>query len=333
MFDGVRVLVTGCSGFLGPWVCKKLISAHATVIGGDIVFPPQSRVHELSNEMQLLSLDIEDIEQVHQVIVANGIEFVFHLAAQALVGVALQDPLKTISTNVMGTANILEVARRLSAGPNALKGILVASSDKAYGDQIKLPYFEDAPMMGRFPYDVSKSCADLITRSYFYSYALPLAVTRCGNLYGGGDLNWSRIVPGTIRSLLERTPPIIRSDGTLVRDYIYVEDAADAAILVGERLMKDDTIHGEAFNISNDSPMSVIEVVDAIRDVMGMHDLKPVIEHSARGEIKEQFLSSQHLRNTLQWAPKVGFRKGLENAVEWYRSWHAASVACQGQVD
>ncbi len=333
MFDGVRVLVTGCSGFLGPWVCKKLISARAIVIGGDIVFPSQSRIHELSNQMQLLPLDIVDMEQVQQVIVTNGIEFVFHLAAQALVGVALQDPLTTISTNVMGTANILEVARQLSTGSNALKGIVVASSDKAYGDQIKLPYFEDAPMMGRFPYDVSKSCADLITRSYFYSYGLPVAVTRCGNLYGGGDINWSRIVPGTIRSLLEGSSPIIRSDGTLVRDYIYVEDAADAAILVGEALMRDDTIHGEAFNISNDSPMSVIEVVDAIRDVMGISDLAAVVENTARGEIKEQFLSSQHLRAKLDWEPKIGFRKGLENAVDWYRSWHSASVAFKGQLD
>ncbi|MBX9669575.1 MAG: GDP-mannose 4,6-dehydratase [Candidatus Obscuribacterales bacterium] len=333
MFDGVRVLVTGCSGFLGPWVCKKLISARAIVIGGDIVFPSQSRIHELSNQMQLLRLDIVDMEQVQQVIVTNGIEFVFHLAAQALVGVALQDPLTTISTNVMGTANILEVARHLSTGSYALKGILVASSDKAYGDQINLPYFEDAPMMGRFPYDVSKSCADLITRSYFHSYALPVAVTRCGNLYGGGDINWSRIVPGTIRSLLEGAPPIIRSDGTLVRDYIYVEDAADAAILVGEALMRDDTINGEAFNISNDSPMSVIQVVDAIRDVMGISDLTAVIENTARGEIKEQFLSSQHLRDKLNWEPKIGFRKGLEHAVDWYRSWHAASVAVKGPMD
>lgn len=313
----LRILVTGCSGFLGPWLCERLLNAGAHVVGADIQFATQSRIHEITGQrLKLIELDVEQIERIDDVYRDEKINLVFHLAAQALVGTALDEPLRTISTNVMGTVNILEAARR---SHRALKGIVVASSDKAYGDQDELPYVEDAPMLGRFPYDVSKSCADLIARSYFHTYRLPVAIVRCGNLYGGGDLNWSRIVPGTIKSLLEGTRPIIRSDGTLVRDYIYVEDAADAIARVGEKLLESDTIYGEAFNISSDSPLSVIELVELIGDATGRGDLEPVIENSARGEIQQQFLSSKHLQDLTGWKPQTTLPDGLARAVAWYR--------------
>lgn len=320
MFTNLKILVTGCSGFLGPWLCERLLDMDATVVGADINFDKNSRVHELTDRMDVVDMNIESLDAVDKTIREREIDFVFHLAAQALVGVALEKPLETINTNVMGTANILEVQRKLAGTKRALKGVLVASSDKAYGDQDELPYLEDAPMMGRFPYDVSKSCADLIARSYFYSYGLPICVTRCGNLYGGGDLNYSRIVPGTIKSLLEGKAPIIRSDGTLVRDYIYIEDAAHAVAAVGEAMLRDDTVYGAGFNISNDSPMSVIEIVNAIREVMGKSDLEPVIENTARGEIKAQFLSSAFLRKKLGWQPKIGLQDGLARTAKWYQS-------------
>ncbi|MBX9693764.1 MAG: GDP-mannose 4,6-dehydratase, partial [Cyanobacteria bacterium] len=228
MIEGLRVLVTGCSGFLGPWLCEKLLDRGAVVYGIDIQRELQSRINELTDRMEFSLLDVENYEELNRYIQDRGIQYVFHLAAQALVGVALNDPRATLNTNIVGTINVLEIARKLAESGHAMKGILVASSDKAYGDQVELPYLENAPMLGKFPYDVSKSCCDLISRSYFHSYGLPVCVTRCGNLYGGGDLNWSRIIPGTIRSYIENCRPLIRSDGTPVRDYVYVEDAAEA---------------------------------------------------------------------------------------------------------
>lgn len=323
LYSGLRILVTGCSGFLGPWLCQLLLENDAVVIGADINFDEHSRINELSvgplsENLETVHLNVENFESTRKLIVDCGIQFVFHLAAQALVGVALEKPLETINTNVMGTANILDVARRLAGSDQALKGIVVASSDKAYGDQKALPYVESAPMQGRFPYDVSKSCADLIARSYFHSFALPVCVTRCGNLYGAGDLNYSRIVPGTIKSCLEGSRPIIHSDGTLVRDYINVEDAADAMFLIGQAMLKDDTIYGESFNISNDRPMTVLEIVNEIRKVTGREDLEPVVENTAYGEIKAQYLSSQRLRKRIGWAPRVELTEGLARAVLWY---------------
>jgi CDP-glucose 4,6-dehydratase len=319
MFDGLRILVTGCSVFLCPCICERLLNGGAHVTGADVQFQPESRIHEIdSDRLDLVELDVEQIDKIEKVYQSENIELVFHLAAQALVGKALDEPLKTISTNVMGTVNVLEAARRL---PKPLKGIIVASSDKAYGDQAELPYLEDAPMLGRFPYDVSKSCADLIARSYFHTYRLPVTVVRCGNLYGGGDLNWSRIVPGTIKSLLEGTRPIVRSDGTLVRDYIYVDDAADAIARLAGQGFEDDTIYGEAFNISSDNPLSVIELVELIREVMDRKDLEPLIENSARGEIQEQYLSSKLLQDRIGWKPSTSIHDGLQRTVAWYREY------------
>ena len=320
MFAGVKVLVTGCSGFLGPWLCQRLLAEHADVVGADIQFDQQSRIHELGDQIRLVELNVEHLDTIENVLREHEIQFVFHLAAQALVGKALEQPLATITTNVMGTTNILEAARRLQNSPGSLKGIVVGSSDKAYGDQDELPYLESAPMQGRYPYDVSKSCADLIARSYFLSYRLPVTVVRCGNLYGGGDLNWSRIVPGTIRSVLNGERPIVRSDGTLVRDYIYVEDAVDAIVRLGIQHLQGATAGGEAFNISADEPLAVIDLVNMILALAERTDLTALIENTAIGEIKAQYLSSRHLRETTGWQPSTAIQEGLAKSFEWYRA-------------
>lgn len=319
MRKSISILVTGCSGFLGPWLCERLLDSGARVVGVDIEFPPMSRIHSLAERMQIVDLDVMQAERLHSLICEHEIDFVFHLAAQALVGVAQRDPAGTLATNIMGTVNVLESARVLAASDRPLKGIVVASSDKAYGDHDQLPYLEPAPMLGRFPYDVSKSCADLISRSYFHSYGLPVCVTRCGNLYGGGDLNWSRIVPGTFRSYIEGSRPVIRSDGSPVRDYIYVDDAARAMIALGDKMLDDSASHGEAFNISDDKPLTVLEVVEAIEKISGRSDLPPLVEATATGEIQEQYLDSSKLRALTGWSPSVDIEEGLSLAFEWYR--------------
>jgi CDP-glucose 4,6-dehydratase len=222
--------------------------------------------------------------------------------------------MSTFQTNVGGTWALLEACRRSSK----VRTIVVASSDKAYGDQEILPYDENTPLQGRHPYDVSKSCADLIAQSYFATYKLPVGITRCGNFYGGGDLNWNRIVPGTIRSILRGKQPIIRSDGQYVRDYFYIEDGAAAYILLAERLADNPGLHGEAFNFSNDTPVSVLEIVERITKLMDSN-LKPVILNEANNEIREQYLSSAKARKMLNWEPLVTLDEGLGRSIDWYR--------------
>ena len=324
MFADKKVLVTGCSGFLGPWVCELLLELGLTVVGLDKVYPSGSRIHKLAageykERLTLTEINIENFADCRRVIAAEKINVIFHLAAQAIVGVANADPLPTFASNIMGTWNVMEAARLAKNEGQSIDAIVVASSDKAYGDQEVLPYLEDAPMQGRFPYDVSKSCTDLIARSYFHSYGLPVCITRCGNLYGGGDLNLSRIVPGTILSLLAGKNPVVRSDGSPVRDYIYVEDAARAAIAIATRMVEDQGVHGQAFNISNDAPVSVLEIVQKISHLLGRADLKPVIEGEASREIQAQYLSSERIRVLLGWAPEFELDDGLSRAIAWYK--------------
>lgn len=325
---GKRVLVTGCAGFLGPWVCELLLELGATVVGLDRVYPQASRIQALKDRIDLVNVDLEHWQPTYDIIQQREINVIFHLAAQAIVGVANKNPMPTFASNIQGTWHVLEAARLLREGGQDISAIVVASSDKAYGDQVVLPYLEDAPMQGRFPYDVSKSCADLIARSYFHSFGLPVCVTRCGNLYGGGDLNFSRIVPGTILSALSGERPVIRSDGSPVRDYIYVQDAARANIAIAVRLMGDATIAGGAFNISNDSPVSVMDMVWRILKAAGREDLEPIIEGRASGEIQEQFLSSEKIRSLLGWSPEFELEDGLGRALSWYHEYLSTCTPC-----
>jgi CDP-glucose 4,6-dehydratase len=258
--------------------------------------------------------DIRDQATLERVLGEFEVETVFHLAAQTIVGIANRNPVSTFESNIQGTWAVLEAARRSPL----VKQIVVASSDKAYGDQPALPYSEDVPLEGRHPYDVSKSCADLISQAYAKTYGAPVAVTRCGNFYGGGDLNWSRLVPGTIRSLLAGERPVIRSDGRYIRDYFFVEDGAAAYMLLAEKLAADPSLRGHAFNFSNELQITVLQLVEAITRAMGS-DLKPEIRNEASNEIQHQYLSADKARRLLNWEPLFTVDQGLTRTVEWYR--------------
>jgi len=244
---------------------------------------------------------------------------VFHLGAQTSVVIANRSPISTFDSNVRGTWSVLEACRRAPT----IKSIVVASSDKAYGSHDQLPYSEDAPLQGEYPYDVSKSCADLIARSYAKTYKLPVAVTRCGNLYGGGDLNWSRIVPGTIRSLIRGQRPVIRSDGQLIRDYFYVEDAVAAYMLLAEAVFSDSSVAGTAFNFSNETAVPVLDLVNKIVCQMGS-PLLPDVRNDASNEIRAQYLSAKRARQALNWAPLFSLDEGLGRTISWYKEFLVA---------
>jgi CDP-glucose 4,6-dehydratase len=310
------VLVTGATGLLGSWTVDALLArgARVVIIVRDDV--PESRLVTTGAiaKTSVVHGGVEDYETCLRALNEYEIDTVFHLAAQTIVGTAARSTLSTFETNVRGTWTLLEACREL--GP-LVKRIVVASSDKAYGSHDKLPYQEDAPLQGRFPYDVSKSCADLIALSYAATYRSPVAITRCGNLFGGGDWNMSRIVPGTIRSILRGERPIVRSTGKLVRDYFYVEDAVLAYLQLAEQ-MEAKKLFGQAFNFGTGKPMSVLEVVAAIKKAMGS-DLEPEILGQDGGEIPAQYLDCSKAARVLGWKPAFTLEEGLARTARWYR--------------
>jgi len=312
------VMVTGCAGFLGSWLTYELVDRNASVVGlvRDSVPGNNFLRLKLSDRIVTIRGEVEDHALLERVLNEYEVETVFHLAAQAIVSVANRNPLSTFEANIKGTWNVLEACRR---NPT-VKRIVVASSDKAYGEQDELPYRENAPLRGTHPYDVSKSCADLLTLTYWHTYHLPVCVARCGNLFGGGDLNFSRIVPGTIRSALAGEAPIIRSDGTFKRDYVYVRDAAEAYLTLAEHMDKPDCV-GEAFNFSNEQPLTVLEITEKILTLMKKTDLRPLIRNEAKGEIRHQYLSAQKARRLLGWQPRVSLEEGLKETIQWYRDY------------
>jgi CDP-glucose 4,6-dehydratase len=260
--------------------------------------------------------DVRDPGTIERTLGEYEVETVFHLAAQTIVGIANANPLSTLETNIGGTWVLLEACRR-SPG---VRQIVVASSDKAYGAHEVLPYGEDAPLRGRHPYDVSKACADMLAQSYAASFQLPVCVTRCGNLYGGGDLNWNRLVPGTVRSALRGEPPIIRSDGTFVRDYFYVEDAALAYLALAERMAAQPELAGEAFNFSTERQISARDLALLVLREAGRPDLALDIRASARNEIERQYLDASKARRVLGWRPRFDLEEGLRRTIAWYRA-------------
>ncbi len=309
-------LVTGATGLVGGWVVRRLVAAHAAVVCLVRDWVPQSELirSRLFEQTRLVHGDVCDQALLERVLGEYQVDTVIHLAAQTIVGIANLNPISTFESNIKGTWTLLEACRR-SPG---VKQILVASSDKAYGDQTRLPYSEETPLQGEHPYDVSKSCADLIARAYAASYDLPVVVTRCGNFYGGGDLNWNRLVPGTIRSVLRRQPPLIRSDGSYRRDYFYVEDGAAAYMTLAECLAARPELRGEAFNFSNNAPIAVRELVQRILCLMGS-DLQPVILNQAKNEIRDQYLDSGKARQMLNWSPLFDLDAGLRRTISWYQ--------------
>ncbi len=311
-----KVLVTGATGLLGAELSAQLAAAGAQVVALVRDWVPQSRFHrELDGQATLVRGELEDLPLLERAVNEHEIDTVFHCAAQTIVGTAQRGPVATFEANVRGTWNLLEACRRSSL----VKRVEVATSDKAYGEPETEPYGEDHPLKATFPYDVSKACADMIARCYHHSFDLPVAVTRCGNLFGPGDLNWNRVIPGTIRSALRNEPPVIRSDGTFVRDYLYVGDAAHAYMLTAEKLASGG-VAGEAFNFSYEIELTVLDVVQRVLDCMGRTDLQPVVLNEARHEIRRQTLSAAKAKQVLGWSgPRFGFRAGLERTVPWYR--------------
>lgn len=314
---GQRVFVTGATGVVGAWLVKALIQRGAYVVVLIQDSDPQSELMRSGTIEKVFVANgaIEDFATLERIINLHEVEVVFHLAAQTIVGVAHRSPLPTFEANIRGSYNLLEACR---VHGDLVKRIVIASSDKAYGEQDELPYREDMALAGRHPYEVSKSCTDLIAQAYHVSYDLPVGIARCGNVYGGGDLNWSRIVPGTIRSLLRGEPPVLRSDGTFVRDYIFVEDIAHAYMRLAECL-DDERVKGKAFNFATDARISVFEIVDAIRALMDCQHIEPVVLDSAEGEIRNQYLSAQRARELLDWKHDYDLESGLRQTIDWYR--------------
>ncbi len=322
-WSGRRILVTGASGFVGSWLVKTLIQRRADVVVLLRDADPQSELLRggMLRHTTVVSGELENYETVRRAINEHEVDTIFHLAAQAIVGAALRDPLPTFESNIRGTYHVLEAAR-VHAG--LVKAVVIASSDKAYGDSDDLPYQETHPLAGQHPYDVSKSCTDLLASSYFHTYGSPIAIARCGNIYGGGDLNWTRIVPGTIRSLLRRERPILRSDGNMVRDYLFVEDAVDAYLALAARIDRPE-VTGQAFNFSTESYVTVREIVQTIQQVMDARDLEPIIQNRAGGEIRAQSLCSAKARAVLGWSAPHDLMAGLRKTVAWYRAYLASA--------
>lgn len=314
--------VTGATGLVGSWLVKRLVEAGADVVCLVRDWVPQSELVRtgLLERVKVVRGDIREQATLERVLGEYEIDTVIHLAAQTIVTIANRNPVSTFESNIMGTWNLLEACRR---SPK-VRQVVLASSDKAYGDQELLPYTEDTPLRGEHPYDVSKSCADLIARTYAITYDLPIAITRCGNFYGGGDLNWNRIIPGTIRSILRGHPPVIRSNGKYVRDYFYVEDGAAAYMLLAEQLASKPGLKGDAFNFSNEIQMTVSEIVDRIISLMGS-DLKPQVLNETNNEILHQYLSADKARAQLGWKPLFDLDEGLARTITWYREFFGAA--------
>ncbi|MCT4595036.1 MAG: GDP-mannose 4,6-dehydratase [Anaeromicrobium sp.] len=306
-----NVFITGATGFLGKHLWEELLNK-----GANITILVRDKLKGMDiceyKDVNVVYGEIEDLKLIERILGEYQIDTIFHLAAQAIVGVANINPISTFESNILGTWNILEGSRRNSL----IKRVVVASSDKAYGQQERLPYDENMCLKGRYPYDVSKTCADLISQSYYYTYNLPVCVTRCGNLYGEGDFNFNRIIPQTIRSVYYKESPIIRSDGTFVRDYFYVKDAVEAYILLAEN-MDDKSIWGEAFNFSNEVQLTVLELVNKILKIMNS-ELKPVLLNKGINEIKHQYLSANKAKKLLNWNSTYSMEEGLRETVKWY---------------
>ncbi|MBA3867844.1 MAG: GDP-mannose 4,6-dehydratase [Anaerolineae bacterium] len=317
------VFVTGATGLVGSWVVRRLL-----MLGADVVclvrdWVPQSELvqHNLIDRVKVVRGDVTNQALLERILGEYEISTVIHLAAQTIVGIANRNPISTFETNIAGTWALLEACRHTPT----IKQIVLASSDKAYGDHDQLPYTESTPLQGKHPYDVSKSCADLIAQSYFVTYGLPVTITRCGNFYGGGDLNWNRIVPGTIRSVLRGQHPVIRSKGDSIRDYFYVEDGALAYTLLVEKMAQDPSIHGQAFNFSNEIQVTVVELVGYILRLM-QSDLEPNILNQASNEILHQYLSAAHARDLLSWQPSFSLEEGLSKTIAWYKQFMVNSI-------
>lgn len=313
---GKRVFVTGGTGLVGGWLIQELYDQKADIVSLVRDWVPHTKLlsSKLLNKVTTIRGDLSSTQFLERILAEYEIEIVIHLAAQTIVPIANKNPLSTFESNIKGTWNLLEACRSVSS----IKSIVAASSDKAYGDAKKLPYKESFSLKAIYPYDVSKACADMLCQSYASSFNLPIAITRCGNFFGGGDLNWNRIIPGTIRSIIQNSRPIIRSDGTLIRDYIYVEDAVSAYLTLAKKLFKDKNLKGESFNFSNESQKSVLQITNLIIKLMDVN-LKPKVLGNNNGEIKVQYLDSTKAKKLLKWKVRFGLEEGIKKTIDWYK--------------
>lgn len=322
-----NVFVTGATGLVGCWLVKELLQkkAKVTVLIRDN--DPQSELlrTQIILKTTVVNGCLEDITSLDRAINENEIDTVFHLGAQTIVGTALRNPLATFEANIRGTYNLLEVCRRHKT---LVKRIVIASSDKAYGTSPQLPYTEDMPLKGEHPYDVSKSCTDLISSSYYHTYGMPIAIARCGNIYGGGDLNWSRIVPGTIRTLLNKESPLIRSNGLFTRDYIYVRDVVHAYMTLAKELSRSEVM-GEGFNFGPNQPYTVLDIVGAIQKLMNCQNISPTVLNQAKAEITDQTLCSKKAEKLLNWKPLYTLEAGLAETIQWYKNFLSTNMEIQ----
>ena len=313
MWKNKNVLVTGGMGLVGGHLVERLVELEANVVVTKIINDPNSYFNckKLGDNVIIADCDLKNEQQVKDVIIKCNIEIIFHLGAQALVPVAYHNPRETIETNIMGTVNILETVRNYPG----VQAIVFASSDKAYGISDKLPYYETHELKGQHPYDVSKSAADLICTAYFKTYGVPVVTTRFGNIYGPGDLNFNRIVPGAIKSGLTGEPLEIRSDGKMIRDYVYVKDVVSGYLTLAENIEK---TKGEAFNVSSGVTLNVLDMVNHISDVM-IKEIKVNIVNNAKNEIPEQYLDYSKISDLLNWSPKYKLSDALKETVDWYK--------------
>ena len=323
-WEDKSVLVTGATGLVGSWLVHELLKQGSNVTALVLDNDPASELCR-SGDIDRISVVNGNLSSYHDVarsMYTNECTEVFHLGAQTIVGTALLDPISTFESNIQGTWNVLEAVRQ---SEGMVKAVVVASSDKAYGSSRNLPYLEDHPLHGDGPYDVSKSCTDLLAQSYGNTYGLPVTVARCGNIYGGGDLNWSRIVPGTIRDLELKKQPVLRSDGTFIRDYVHVDDVISGYMKLAE-VSQEKKLNGEAFNFSRNEPLSVKALYEFICQATVGNYVEPLILNTAKSEIKDQHLNSAKAKTALGWSSSVSITDGLTKTVDWYRKYLLGSV-------
>lgn len=319
-----NVFITGATGLLGSCLVDNLLNREAHVVCLLRDWVPESRF--IADNMIARSVvvrgELEDYPLLVRALNEHEVDTVLHLGAQTIVGTASRSPISTFESNIRGTWNLLEACRSLPL----VERVVIASSDKAYGAHKTLPYTEELPLQGRFPYDVSKSCTDLIAKSYFHTFGTPVAITRCGNIFGAGDLNFSQLIPSTIRSAFFDESPVLRSDGTMVRDYFYVQDAVEAYLLLAERLPQQGVV-GEAFNFGTETPRTVLQIVETVLELMGKSHLSLDIRNQASHEIEAQYLDCKKARTRLLWKPVYSFEQGLEKTIQWYCGWLSKNAA------